>query len=96
MSHHNLTNQVATALLDIENALISYVEDNISSDEKAKKELDKSWSILKKQIFNVSKYNQKAMDILFAYIPEKDLQKVINKLVDEKIKGVNINVQRNN
>tara|TARA_R100001126_G_C4755379_1_gene115058 strand:+ start:135 stop:413 length:279 start_codon:yes stop_codon:yes gene_type:complete len=92
MSHHNLTNQVATALLDIENALISYVEDNISSDEKAKKELDKSWSILKKQIFNVSKYNQKAMDILFAYIPEKDLQKVINKLVDEKIKGVNINV----
>ena len=96
MSHHNLTNQVATALLDIENALISYVEDNISSDEKAKKELNKSWSILKKQIFNVSKYNQKAMDILFAYIPEKDLQKVINKLVDEKIKGVNINVQRNN
>ena len=96
MSHHNLTNQVSTALLDIENALISYVEDNISSDEKAKKELDKSWSILKKQIFNVSKYNQKAMDILFAYIPEKDMQKVINKLVDEKIKGVNINVQHNN
>ena len=92
MSHHNLTNQVATALLDIENALISYVEDNISSDEKAKKELDKSWSILKKQIFNVSKYNQKAMDILFAYIPEKDMQKVINKLADEQIKGVNTNV----
>ena len=89
MSNHNLTYQVSTALLDIENALISYVEDCISNDEKAKKELDKSWSILKKQIFNVSKYNQKAMDILFAHIPKKDLQKVINKLADEQIKGVN-------
>ena len=92
MSNDNLTNQVSTALLNVENALISYVEDNIFSDKKAKKELDRSWSILKKQIFNVSKYNQKAMDILFAHIPEKDLQKVIYKLADEKIKGVNTNV----
>jgi len=44
---------------------------------------------LEEQIFNVSKYNQKAMDILFAHIPKKDLQKVINKLADEQIKGVN-------
>ena len=92
MSNDNLTNQVSTALLDVENALIFYVEEGISSDKKAQKELNKSWSILKKQIFNVSKYNQKAMDILFAHIPEKDLQKVINKLADEKIKGVNTNV----
>ena len=92
MSNDNLTNQVSTALLDVENALIFYVEEGISSDKKAQKELNKSWSILKKQIFNVSKYNQKAMNILFAHIPEKDLQKVINKLADEKIKGVNTNV----
>ena len=92
MSNDNLTNQVSTALLDVENALIFYVEEGISSDKKAQKELNKSWSILKKQIFNVSKYNQKAMDILFAHIPEKDLQKVINKLADEKIKGLNTNV----
>ena len=92
MSNDNLTNQVSTALLDVENALIFYVEEGISSDKKAQKELNKSWSILKKQIFNVSQYNQKAMNILFAHIPEKDLQKVINKLADEKIKGVNTNV----
>ena len=92
MSNDNLTNQVSTALLDVENALIFYVEEGISSDKKAQKELNKSWSILKKQIFNVSKYNQKAMNILFAHIPEKDLQKVINKLAEEQIKGVNANV----
>ena len=37
MSNDNWTNQVSTALLDVENALIFYVEEGISSDKKAKK-----------------------------------------------------------
>ena len=49
MSNDNLTNQVSTALLDVENALIFYVEEGISSDKKAQKILDKSWNIVKEK-----------------------------------------------
>ena len=71
---------VATALLNIENALMSYAEDNISSDKKAQKDLDKSWKTIINYIAKEGEYNEKAKDILWEYISDKDIPEIKERL----------------
>tara|TARA_Y100001938_G_scaffold82028_1_gene113064 strand:- start:137 stop:382 length:246 start_codon:yes stop_codon:yes gene_type:complete len=78
MSKDNIT--VATALLNIENALMSYAEDNISSDKKAQKDLDKSWNKIINYIAKEGEYNDKAKDILWEYISDKDIPEIEERL----------------
>jgi len=52
----------------IENALMSYAEDNISNDKEAQKELDNAWKNLM--------YNERAKEILWSYISDKDIDNV--------------------
>ena len=59
----------------IENALMSYAEDNISSDKEAQKELDNAWKNLMYNEF-LLKYNEKAKEILWSYISDKDIDNV--------------------
>jgi hypothetical protein len=44
-----MTNEVKEAIKVIENALRFYAEEGISSDEKAKGELDNAWNIVKEK-----------------------------------------------
>ena len=44
-----MTNEVKEAIKVIENALSFYAEEGISSDEKAKAELDNAWYIVKEK-----------------------------------------------
>ena len=78
MSKDNIT--VATALLNIENALMSYAEDNISSGKKAQKDLDKSWNTIINYIAKEGEYNEKAKDILWEYISDKDIPEIEERL----------------
>ena len=78
MSKDNIT--VATALLNIENALMSYAEDNIFSDKKAQKDLDKSWNKIINYIAKEGEYNEKAKDILWEYISDKDIPEIEERL----------------
>jgi|TARA_Y100000289_G_C3797707_1_gene87330 hypothetical protein len=78
MNEDNIT--VAIALLNIENALMSYAEDNISSDKKAQKDLDKSWNKIINYIAKEGEYNEKAKDILWEYISDKDIPEIEERL----------------
>ena len=73
MSKDNIT--VATALLKIENALMSYAE-----DKKAQKDLDKSWNTIKNYIAKEGEYNEKAKEILWEYISDKDIPEIEERL----------------
>tara|TARA_B100000683_G_C12450536_1_gene539934 strand:+ start:270 stop:515 length:246 start_codon:yes stop_codon:yes gene_type:complete len=78
MSKDNIT--VATALLNIENALMSYAEDNIFSDKKAQKDLDKSWNTIINYIAKEGEYNKKAKEILWEYISKNDIEEIQERL----------------
>ena len=45
-----MSKKVKEAIEIVENALIFYVEEGISSDKKAQKELDSAWNIVKEKI----------------------------------------------
>ena len=66
--------------LNIENALMSYAEDNISSDKKAQTDLDKSWNTIINYIAKEGEYNEKAKDILWEYISDKDIPEIEERL----------------
>ena len=63
----------------IENALMSYAEDNIASDKQAQKELDNAWKKLLHKEFLLM-YNERAKEILWTYISDKDIDNVEYKL----------------
>ena len=59
---------------------MSYAEDNISSDKKAKKDLNKSWKTILNYIAKEGEYNEIAKGILWEYISDKDIPEIEKRL----------------